>query len=388
MRYLFLILTIVYGLVSTAAPVLAQNELLPVGNVIQSDYFRTGEQVQVDGDIEGDAFLAGGIVTINGRVDGDVFVIGGKVTINGEVGNSVRIVGGDVVLNGPVGRNVALVCGNCTITKTASVSGSLLLTGGNAEVSAPVIGKGFRYFGGRLYLNSPIVNEAFVVANQGFVLGPQASVSGDLKYSGNSQAVLQQGATVAGRIAYEKIDQGENFPGFFGARGAFDVLDRLSPFVEFVGFLVSALIGFILLGLFPKYFEKVAMAVEKQPVASFGWGILVVIMIPLIALLLAVTVIGIPISLLLLIVGYLLFAAAQFVMAFVLGRLVLLKWFGERRGWAIILGLLIFFLLGLVPIFGRIVYVCLVLIGLGGVVLSYRHKEIIQPKKQLTRGRQ
>ncbi len=367
---------------SSAPVVLAQGnyQLLPVGQTIQSDYFRAAEQVQIDGDINGDAFLAGGLVTINGRIDGDLFVFGGKVTVNGEVGNSVRVFGGDVVLNGPVGRNVALVCGNCTVTKLASVSGSLLLTSGNAEVAAPSIGKGFRYFGGRLYLNAPITNEAFVVANREFILGPHASVSGDLKYTGNSQAVIQQGATVAGKIAYEKSNKSEDFPKFFGASGAFDIFNKISPFVEFAGFLVSALIGFLLLGLFPRYFEKVAMAVSKQPVASFGWGILVVIAIPMVALLSALTIVGLPVSLVLVVVGYLLFTAAQFVMAFVIGRKVMLGRYGERRGWAIILGLLIFFILGQIPILGRIIYVGFVLVGLGGMLLSYRHKEIIEHK--------
>ena len=75
--------------------VLAQgeNELLPAGNVIESDYIRAANQIQIDGEIKGDAFLMGGLVTVNGKVDGDLFIAGGKVTVNGEVGNSVRIAG-------------------------------------------------------------------------------------------------------------------------------------------------------------------------------------------------------------------------------------------------------------------------------------------------------
>lgn len=378
---------VIFFLFFFALPVRAENELLPAGRTIESDYFRAADQVQIDGTIAGDAFLVGGLVTINGRIEGDLFVVGGKVTINGEVGNSVRVFGGDAVLNGPVGRNVALVCGNCAVSKQASVSGSLLVAAGNAEVAAPVIGKGFRYFGGRLYLNSPIVNEAFVVANQEFILGPQASVSGDLKYTGNNQAILQQGATVAGKIAYEKINREENFPRFFGASGAFEVLSRLGPFVQFGGFVVSALLGVLFLGLFPKYFEKVAMAIERQSAASFGWGILVLVMMPVIAILLAVTIVGIPVSLVLVVVGYFLFVAAQFVMAFVIGRKILLVKFGERRGWAIIVGLFVFFLLGFLPIIGRVIYVGLVISGLGGIVLAYRHKEIYTPKKLPVKSR-
>ncbi len=383
MKRFFTFIAFTFCFVFFASNVYAQDkyDLLPANQVISADYIRAAEQVRVDGHITGDAFLAGGLVTVNGKIDGDLFVVGGKVTVNGEVGNSVRILGGDVVLNGPVGRNVLLVCGNCTVTKQASVSGSLLVSAGNADIAAPVIGKGFRYFGGRLYLNSPITNEAFVVANQEFILGPSSSVSGDLKYTGNNQVVVQDGATVAGRIAYEKINKDEEFPRFFGASGAFLVFEKIKPFVEFGGFLVSALLGVLFLGLFPKYFEKVAVAVSKEPVASFGWGILVILVVPVVAVLLAITIVGIPISFLLVVVTYLAFVAAQFVMAFVIGRAVLLKKFGDRRGWAIVLGLFIFFILGLIPIIGRIIYVAVVIIGFGGMVLSYRHKEMITLKE-------
>lgn len=360
-----------------ARPTYAQDELLPVGQTIQSDYIKAANQVQIDGNIEGDAFLAGGLVVINGKIDGDLFVFGGKVNINGEVGNSVRVFGGDVSLNGPVGRNVLLVCGNCSVTKAASISGSLLISSANADVAAPLIGKGFRYFGGRLYLNSPITNEAFVVADQQFILGPQSSVSGDLKYTSSREVAIQRGATVAGKIAYQKYDKQEQFPKFFGASGVFTLIDKLQPVIGFVGFLVSALIGILLLGLFPKYFEKTAVAISKQPVASFGWGIFGLIVIPILAVLLAITIVGIPVSLLLIGIGYVIFVIAQFVAAFVLGRKLLLKRFGDRRGWAVVLGLFIFFILGFIPILGRIVYLGLVTIGLGGTVLAYRHKELV-----------
>src|SRR3989344_1042789 len=370
--------------------VLAQgeNELLPAGNVIESDYIRAANQIQIDGEIKGDAFLMGGLVTVNGKVDGDLFIAGGKVTVNGEVGNSVRIAGGDVVLNGPVGRSVLLFCRNCSVSRQATIAGSLIVAGGNADVSAPVIGKGFRYFGGRLYLNSPISNEAFVVADREFLLGPAASISGDLKYTGNSEVVVQPGATVAGHIAYEKINKDEQFPRFFGAKTIFSAYDRFRPIVDLVGFAVSALVGYVLLSLFPRFFEKVVTAIERQPYASFGWGVIVLLAIPVVAVLFALTIVGIPITLLLLIVGYVVLVMAKYLMAFFLGRRVLLARWGERRGWAMVAGLVIFYNLGLVPVVGGLVKLLLMLFALGAMVLSYRHKEIFeQDALRVTSGR-
>ncbi|MCL4397943.1 hypothetical protein M1403_02860 [Patescibacteria group bacterium] len=362
-------------------PALAQGyELLPAGQSIDSDYFRTGQTVQIDGDIHGDAFLAGGVVTVNGKIDGDLFVLGGKVNVNGEVGNSIRVVGGDVTINAPVSRNTLLICGNCSVTKQSTIGGSLLVTAANLELSAAQIGRGFRFFGSRLYLNSPINNEAYVVANREFLLGPQASISSSLKYTGNSEAVLEPGATIAGNISYQKENPDTNYPRFFGARTLLSSYQRIKPITEVLGFVVSALIGFLLLGLFPRIFEKTVMAMENRPAASFGWGIIIALMAPLVVVLFAITIVGIPVSLVLLLVGSLAWVGAQYLTAFFIGRKIMLPRFGERRGWALLLGLFLIALLGLIPIAGALVKMLLVVFALGAAVLAYKQPVIIEPR--------
>ncbi len=356
------------------------DQFLPTGQIIESDYIRAGNIVQVDGEIKGDAFLAGGLVTVNGKVDGDLFVAGGKVNVNGTVGNSVRVLAGDVTINGPVGRNILLLCGNCSVTRQATISGSLLTAGGNLELAAPKVGKGFRFFGSRLFLNSEVANEAFVVADREFVLGPKASVTGDLKYTGNNEAVLEPGATVGGSISYQKQASDERYPRFFGARTVLSSYEKVKPLTQGLSFLVMALVGFVLLGLFPRSFEKVVRALENRPYAALGWGVIVAIAIPVVVVLFAVTIVGIPVAVVLLLIAYLIWLAAQYLTAFYIGRKILLSRFGERRGWSLVLGLLIIFLLGLIPVLGGLVKMVLVLLALGAMVLAYKQPVIIEHK--------
>lgn len=377
-----LTLIIAGSLFLTPGVVLAQgeNEFLPFGTEINSDFIRVSNVVQIDGEIHGDAFLAGGVVIVNGQIDGDLFVLGGKVTINGAVGNSIRVVGGDVTINGVVGRNTLLVCGNCVVTKGASISGSLLAGAGNLELSAGRIGKGFRFFGNRLYLNSEIANEAFVVSQQQFVLGPNASVSGDLKYTGSSQAVLSRGATVSGSITYEKNNPDEDFPRFFGAKTLFDLRDTLAPVINLGFLIISLLIGFLLMGIFPRWFEKSVLAIERKPAASFGVGVIALVTVPVIAILLAVTIVGIPVSLVAVLFGYTIYVLASFIAAFFIGRIILMRFFGERRGWALAVGLTVFYLFGFLPLAGQILRLIVTIFAVGGIVLSYRHPEIYETK--------
>lgn len=378
-----LILILVFFLVSVK-PVFA--DLLPAGQVIDSDYYQAGETVQINGDIHGDAFLAGGLVTVNGKVDGDLFIIGGKVNLNGPVGNSVRIIAGDVTVNSEVGRNTLLICGNCAITKQTAINGSLIVAGANLEVSAGKIGRGFRFFGNRLFLNSEINNEAFVVADKEFLLGPKASISSDLKYTGNNQAVLESGATIAGHISYQKTSIEENYPKFFGARQILSSYKRIKPVTDFLSFGVSALIGFILLGLFPKIFEKTAMAVENRPAASFGWGAIILLALPVVVVLFAITIIGIPISLVLLLLTYIFWVLAQYLMAFFIGRKIMISRFGERRGWALILGLFLIYILGSISVLGTLSKIILTMFALGAVVLAYKQPVILKEKKRRSKS--
>lgn len=352
--------------------------VLSKGTVIESDYLKAGETVLIEGEVKGDAFLAGGVVTVNGIIDGDLFIFGGKISVNGPVNNNVRIFGGDVALNGPVGRNVLLVGGNLAVNKAAALGGSLIAVGGNMDLSASKLERGLRFFGGRLYLNSTIPSEAFVVADQEFLLGPSASIAGNLKYTGRNEAVLDPGATVIGAIQYEPKVKEADYPGFFSAKKYLEGFSKLKPFLELIGLAVSFIIGFILLGLFPKVFEKTTMAIETRPYAAFGTGIITFLLIGLVTVLLVVTLVGIPLAAITFLLSLLLAYVARFLIAFFIGRKIMLSKFGERRGWSIILGLTVYAFLAFIPIIGELFRWILLTFALGGLVLSYRQPAIYQ----------
>lgn len=363
-------------------------DYLSADQIIDSDYIRFANNIQIDGQIKGDAFLVGSVVTVNGQIDGDLFVLAAKVNVNGIVGSNIRIVAADATLNGPVGRNVLLMCASCSLSQQSSVTGSILASGANFDLFSKNVGRGLRFFGSRLYINSPIGSEAFVVADKQFFLGPQASIAGDLKYTGSTTVTMQPGATVSGNISYQKADVNDNFPRFFGARSIFNLYERLRPLAEILGLIISVLIGWILLGLFPTAFEKVAQAIEKRPYASLGWGVIIVLLVPLMVFLFAITIVGIPVSLVLILIAYICFVLAQFLGAFFLGRKILLSRFGERRGWALVVGLVIIYLLGLIPILGNIAKLILVLFALGAIVPAYKQPVILERKTPLMVSRE
>lgn len=100
--------------------------ILQRNQVVNNDYFASGDTVTISGTVNGDAYIAGGTVIVDGVIDGDLLVAGGIVIISGTVTNDVRAVGGDITVGGKVGRNVTIVGGSALITDTAQINGSLV----------------------------------------------------------------------------------------------------------------------------------------------------------------------------------------------------------------------------------------------------------------------
>ncbi len=66
--------------------------------------------------------------------------------------------------------------------------------------------------------------------------------------------------------------------------------------------------------------------------------------------------------------------------AFFIGRKIMLQRFGERRGWALVLGLFLITLLGLIPVLGSLVKFLVVIFALGAALLAYKQPVIIENK--------
>jgi len=108
------------------------------------------------------------------------------------------------------------------------------------------------------------------------------------------------------------------------------------------------------------------------------WGVVIALMLPLTVFLFAITIVGIPVSLVLLLLAYLCWIMAQYLTAFFIGRKIMLAKFGERRGWALLLGLFLIYILSLIPILGTLIKLLLVTFSLGAAVLAYKQPVIIE----------
>jgi cytoskeletal protein CcmA (bactofilin family) len=321
----------------------------------QGDYFAAANNVTIAGAVTGDVYAAGGNVDISGSVTGDIIASGGTLTISGPVGGSVRVAGGTVRISGEVMRNITVAGGTIELATGAKINGSLMVAGGTVLVSAPVNGY-IKAATGSLTLNNTVGGnvDAAVTTLQ---LGSQAKVGGNLTYTSNNAALIDSGATVVGSTTQKappaKPDRAELFGKLF--------------FIATIIHLLSMLvIGLLIVALTPKFASDTTAYMTKHLWASLGWGVILLFIVPIIAAILLVTIIGFPLGL---IIGGLYLIAlyvAPIFAALAAGSFLADKIDKSAGSYLRLLaGVLIYWLLTFTPILGGLAIFLALLAGLG-----------------------
>lgn len=320
--------------------VLAVVASLPGAVAAQDGETRSGETVVIEeGETVGDLTAFAGTVVIQGTVDGDLEAFGGDVLVEGEVTGNVDAFAGNVRVVGEVGGEVSAAAGNVVVAEGASV-GSLSAAAGNVAIEGRVAGD--------------------VDAAAGSVtLGPAATVEGDLTYGGELNR--HPDAQVAGSVTEESP----------GAPTPFGEVPTLPPWLgPLYWSLVNLVLGAVLLAVFPRFSDRVAATARTEPARSGGIGLLALVGIPVALALVAITVVGIPLT----VAGAFVFVLLVWV-ASVYGRFAVGAWLlsladAENRWAALVVGLLVVLVVSLIPFLGGLVEFLVLLVGLGALSLA------------------
>ena len=340
----------------------SETVLIPKEDVVDGDYFAAGERVTIAGTVNGDAYIAGGNVIVEGEINGDLITAGGNVNVRGKVAQDVRAAGGQVTVSGDVGGNVTLVGGSLEVADSAKIAGSLVSAGGNLSVFAP-IGKGATFGVGNATIGNLINGD--VAAGVGeLALTPNAKVAGDLNYWSDRDANISQGAEVFGKTTH-------NFPPKKERQEQRNALGGVFGFFKIAGFLAALVIGVILIKLAPQFTKITADTIVKKPAASLGIGLLTLIFTPFVILIAAITVIGIPIALILLVLFLITIYLAKIFVSVAIGKKIIGMINQKAGDYAVfILGLLVYTLVTLIPVIGTIIAILVVLGGVGAIVTT------------------
>jgi cytoskeletal protein CcmA (bactofilin family) len=230
---------------------------------------------------------------------------------------------------------------------------SVVIFDGPATIDGTVAGEVLA-FNGPITVSGTVTGE--VVAFNGLVtVRSGAEVGGDVL--SRRQPVIEEGATVRGEIRSDFQDLFQQpFP-FFGYIAAWLAVS-----------VSTLLLGLLVLWLTPRAADAISEAWRSATWPSVGWGLLLLIGLPILAVLLFVTLVGIPFAVGLGLALFLIFATGYTMAGVVVGRWVVKaprsRFAAFLAGWAILRGL------ALIPFVAGIVGFVAVVIGLGAMVVA------------------
>jgi hypothetical protein len=254
--------------------------------------------------------------------DDDQIVLHGQLLVpEGET------VGAAVIFDGP-----AIVEG--------TVSDALVVFNGNVEISG-------------------LVRDDVVVFNGDVVVRSGAEIGGNLVSQG--EVSVDEGATIAGeqRSLSTDVDMAD--------------VGLASRFAWWLAYSLSTLaLGLMLLAFAPKLDDAIWYVAQGRKGPSIVVGLAFFFLLPVVAVMLLATIVGIPLGLFLLLALALLYTVGYVAGAHALGRMVVKppksRYVAFLAGWAIVRAL------ALVPFVGGLVWTITAIIGLGVLAVAARQR--------------
>jgi cytoskeletal protein CcmA (bactofilin family) len=258
------------------------------------------------------------IIVEEDEIQDNVISWGGEIRIEGTVTDSVINFGGTIIINGKVEKTVIGFGSDIMLKSTARIEGDVVSLGGTLDRD------------------------------------PGAIIEGDTIYFSTSDEVAK----------FLK----EGFVGVFG----FSLIPLLLVF-KLITLVIWFILGIILVAIFPKQVSFASGQIRSSFWPIFGTGILSIVIFTgliIFSVFLCFILIGIPILLALFAVGVVIKIFGRVVIFYFLGDWIF-KAFGGKQAsglLAVLLGLMLFGLIGFIPILGPLFSFVLSIIGWGVVI--------------------
>lgn len=280
---------------------------------INQTLFLAGRNIDVNSEVFGDVFCAGMNITVSGTVHGDVICAGQTVNVSGTVDGDVRLAGQTVTLSANVSGNATVGGQSFTLTSQGKVGGDLSSGSSDANINGAV-GRDLAVGGQNVVLASSVGGNV-QASTTNLDLTSTANVAGNIQYTSANELSQASGAVVKGEITRTEPKQTST-----PKRGAVFGF-AIGWFVYW--FLAMLFAAMALALLFPRALQHITDQAMPQPWKALLVGAVAGLLAPALIVLLAITVIGIPLAILAALLWLVALLLSGPVFGYYLGRLIL-----------------------------------------------------------------
>jgi cytoskeletal protein CcmA (bactofilin family) len=330
--------------------------------VISGNLFAAGDTITVNGVISGDLIVAAKSVTVNGRVEGDVIAAAQTININGEIGGNIRVIGNAVNINGSVARNINAFGSEIVISEKARIGWDVLIIAANSQVDG-VINGALNTYCKQSVISGKVGKNITIKAyddnqTQSIIITESAIINGDLNYTSKNKANIKAGAEISGQTNYKlpEVKEKNNIAIWAWGR-LFSILSMI-------------LIGLIFVFIIPKTTQKFIVDMKTKTGKLLLIGAITFFITPPVAIVLMLTIIGIPLAASLMAIWVAGIFLAQTAAAIFIGELIINDLIKAQAPifWSLLIGVVILSLLFSLPLVGWIINLIIICLGLGSIL--------------------
>ncbi|HVU59273.1 MAG TPA: polymer-forming cytoskeletal protein [Candidatus Saccharimonadales bacterium] len=333
------------------------------GRTVDNTLFASGHTIAIEGTVNGDVYCIGQTVDITGTVNGDVFCAGQNVSVSGAIHGSLHAAGQTVNIAAPVERSLAVAGQSVTIEYGTTVGGDAAIVGQSVTANGTVT-RDLAVAGATVTLSGTVGRNVRAESND-ILLNGGARVGGDFTYASAHALARADSATIAGTLTRKPLPVRHHSPlqvGVFFRIGAWFAL------YLFAAFVIMAL---ALVLLAPQAFRLATEAAAGSPLWTIVVGLLSTIIAPVVIILLAVTLVGLPLAVILGLAWTVVLMVSGVFAAYYLGWLLIGKT-TKNVVLVMLLGSVLLGLLYFIPVVGFVVMLLAGWVGCGMILRSLR----------------
>lgn len=340
---------------------------IPADEAIDDSLLAAAETILVKGKVSGDLIAAGRRVEIDGSVAGNLITFAEIITIRGTVGGTVITAGSQVELvGGRIEGDMWAAARNLRMDAKSNIAHNLLATAESVALAGSVANE-LHSFAETLELNGELGGNLHASGRQVRLL-ESSVIKGNAILRVPAEDALQRSATaqLLGGLEmdekrFNKHDRGHRGGGKF--------------YLWQMARLISALLVGLALFWYMPALKHLSLPGGLDGLKTTGFGLAIVIAVPILAVLLIITLVGIPLASIVLLLWLLLLYCAKIIIGAYLGRSVLVRTNARDNDLLVLLvGLALVIIATNIPLIGGTLNLLMTIAGTGLIMQQLMHQ--------------